>query len=195
MDAGSSPAYKFDTNGIFQLWQTGDAGFNPANPYRNSQATYFLPSMDEWYKAAFYNSTTGDYRDYPSADGNQPTAVSSGTTVNTAVYDQTLATGPADIMLAGGLSPYGTMAQGGNAWEWEETDFDLMNGTGLSDRGFRGGSWISNFANLSSSDRGFITPSRVSETVGFRVASVPEPSSLLLGLFAIALVVLKCRMF
>ena len=37
------------------------------------------------------------------------------------------ATGPADITLAGGLSPYGTMGQGGNVYEWEETDFDLVN--------------------------------------------------------------------
>ena len=51
-------------------------------------------------------------------------AVASGVAAGTAVYNQP---GPADIFLAGGLSPYGTMAQGGNADEWEETELDLVN--------------------------------------------------------------------
>lgn len=41
--------------------------------------------------------------------------------------DQTIAAGPADITLAGGLSPYGTMGQGGNVYEWMETEDDLAN--------------------------------------------------------------------
>ncbi len=181
-DNGGSPAYKFDSGGFFQLWQSGDAGYNSANPYRNTEAGYYLPSMDEWYKAAYFDSTTNSYGDYPSADGSQPTAVGSGAAANTAVYDQPFAAGPADILLAGGMSPSGTVGQGGNVWEWEETDYDLMNGSGLDDRGFRGGSWRSNFANLRSLDRGFITPTRASETVGFRVASnIPEPSTVLLA--------------
>ena len=52
-DSGSTPAYNVDGGGNFQLWQPGDAGYNPNNLYRNSQAKYFLPSMDEWYKAAY----------------------------------------------------------------------------------------------------------------------------------------------
>jgi len=81
-DSGSTPAYKFDGGGNFQLWQSGDAGYNPDNLYRNSQARYFLPSTDEWYKAAYYNADTGTYGDYPppmvlflrqSAVARQPT--------------------------------------------------------------------------------------------------------------------------
>ena len=53
--SGSMPAYKFNA-GNFELWQSGDAGYNPNNLYRNSLATYFLPSMDEWYKAAYYDA-------------------------------------------------------------------------------------------------------------------------------------------
>jgi sulfatase modifying factor 1 len=59
---GYSPAYKFavqpgqggyNSNAQIQLWQISDQGYNVANRFRNSQARYFLPSMDEWYKAAY----------------------------------------------------------------------------------------------------------------------------------------------
>ncbi|MEI6538751.1 MAG: hypothetical protein WCO86_04380 [Planctomycetota bacterium] len=46
-----------------------------------------------------------------------PTAVASGTDANTAVYDGQ--SGPADVNLTGGLSPYGIMGLGGNVFEWE----------------------------------------------------------------------------
>ena len=97
-----------------ELWVSGDAGYNPNNLFRNSLAQYFLPSVDEWYKAAYYDPTSGVYYDYPTGSDSAPTAVASGTAAGTAVYGQAVATGPADITLAGGLSPYGTMGQGGN---------------------------------------------------------------------------------
>jgi len=75
------------------------------------------------------------------------------------------------------------MGQGGNAFEWEETDFDLMNGSGSSSvLGGRGVIWGSGDSNiLSSSARGGGDPAVEGNGVGFRVASVPEPSTLLLG--------------
>ena len=191
---GSPPVYKFalqpgeigySSNANIELWTISDAGYNPNNLYRNSLARYFLPSVDEWYKAAYYDPTSSVYYDYPTRSNSAPTAVASGTAADTAVYNQATATGPADITLAGGLSPYGTMGQGGNVFEWEETDFDLVNGPTLSssDRGVRGGSWVSSSSSLSSSFRNIDNPSGVGLLrVGFRVASsaVPEPSTLLL---------------
>jgi hypothetical protein len=116
---GSVRAYKFDiqpgevgydANANIELWTSSDVGYNPNNLYRNSLARYFLPSVDEWYKAAYYDPSLGVYYDYPTGSDTPPTAVASGTAAGTAVYDQA---GPADIMLAGGLSAYGTMAPGG----------------------------------------------------------------------------------
>ena len=83
---GSTPAYKF-VSGNFQLWQPGDAGYDPNNLYRNSLAKYVLPSMDEWYKAAYYDPS-GVYYDYPTGSDTAPTPVVSGTTAGTAVYGQ-----------------------------------------------------------------------------------------------------------
>ena len=102
-------------------WQPGEAGYNAANPLRNSTAKYFIASSDEWYKAAFYSPTKAAYNFYPQPDDGidgapPPTPVAGGTVG--AVYGQT---GPADVNNAGGLSAYGTMGQGGNAYEWTES--------------------------------------------------------------------------
>jgi hypothetical protein len=204
---GSMPAYKFalqpgevgySANANILLWDASDDGYNPNNLYRNSLARYFLPSADEWYKAAYYdpsaNGGAGGYWNFATGSDTAPTAVASGTAGGTAVYGQPptpSATGPADITLAGGLSPYGTMGQGGNVDEWEETDFDLVNGpTGSSARAYRGGSWDENSSILSSSFRTNENPSSIGRfSIGFRVAStsepiVPEPCSMLMGALA-----------
>lgn len=46
---GNVPAYKFDPNGVFQLWDPNDAGYNANNRYRNNLTKYVLPSADEWF--------------------------------------------------------------------------------------------------------------------------------------------------
>lgn len=193
-DSGSTPAYKFNGS-TFELWSAGDSGYNPDNLFRNSEAKYFLPSADEWYKAAFYNPDTGSYGDYPTANGLLPTAVASGTTANTAVYGGTgIANGPADITQAGGLSPYGTMAQGGNVAEWEESSFDLLNNSSSSARGNRGGFWLNPAFSLSSSWRNGSNPAlSESSFLGFRVASIPEPSTALLGILTTVGLLLRRR--
>ncbi len=192
---GFTPAYKFavqpgeggySANANIDLWQSGDAGYNSANPFRNDLAHYFLPSADEWYKAAYYDPTGSSYFNYATGSDTAPTPVASGTTAGTAVYSQALATGPADITLAGGLSPYGTMGQGGNVWEWEETEYDLVNNSPGSSRGLRGGRWYGNSSVLAASYRADINPSSEIYYTGFRVASVPEPGSIALLLCGLA---------
>jgi hypothetical protein len=199
---GSSPAYKFaiqpgqvgySANADIELWDSNDAGYNPNNLYRNRLARYFLPSVDEWYKAAYYDPTGGNYYDYATGSDTLPTAVASGTAAGTAVYDQPLSIGPADITLAGGLSPYGTMGQEGNVYEWEETDMDLVNDSSSSVRGVRGGEWGFSSIVLSSSERFGGNPNAETTKIGFRVASIPEPSSLLLVVMASLGVLLRRR--
>ena len=167
--------------------------YDASNPYRSVRTNFVLPSMDEWYKAAYFDPTAngglGGYFNFPNGSGTAPIAVASGTAANTAVYEQSFAQGPADIMFAGGLSPYGIMGLGGNAKEWEETAFSLHNDSGSRPRAVRGGDW--NYTSpvfLSSSTRNFVfVPAVESLNFGFRVASlssdavaVPEPSSLIM---------------
>ena len=198
---GYQAAYNFTTsnvNDIISLWNVGDGfalGGSSENLFRHKNAPFWLPSMDEWYKAAYYDPGSMTYFDYPSSDGSIPTPVTSGMAPNTAVYGQpgTLDDpGPAEIMSAGGLSPYGIMGMAGNVFEMEETDFLLNNDSGLNFREYRGGSWgvspVNAFAQMSSSSRSSLLPtSDGNGVIGFRVASlssdavaVPEPSSLIM---------------
>lgn len=174
---GNAPAYKFDADGDFQLWQPIDPGYDPSNLFRNQRAMYFLPSADEWYKAAYYDPSTGVYWDYPTGSNAPPIAVGSGTAPGTAMYHQGFFDGPADATQAGGLSPFGTMAQGGNVEEWEESELDGRNDE-LSDyRIRRGGNWDSSAFGLSVSFAAGGFPTQSYDGVGFRVASVvPEPT-------------------
>ncbi len=195
---GFSAAYKFatqpgevgyDSNANILLWEPTDAGYDAANLFRNSQAHYFLPSVHEWYKAAFYdpdaNDGAGGYWDFPTGSDSVPTAVASGTAAGTAVWDQAFEQGPADITLAGGLSPYGVMGQGGNVWEWEETEYDLdQRQWFVCPRGAGGRLELRPSSPTTCPPRSAssVTPSESrSDLIGFRVASIPEPSSLLLG--------------
>ena len=95
---------------------------------------YFLPSVDEWYKAAYYDGQLGVYYEFATGSNTAPTPVASGTTPQTAIYHQrTLAVSTQ----AGGFVTHETMAQGGNVWEWEETEYDHTNNNTHGERGLQ----------------------------------------------------------
>ena len=193
VDAGGTPAYKF-SGSTFDVWVAGDtADYDATNVYRSKRARYFLPSVDEWYKAAYHDAsagTVGTYFNYPTGSDSVPDGIDfeGDTTFDAVFHDGANNPVPNDITDVGLLSPYGTAGQGGNVYEWEETDLDLTNGPspGSSARGVRGGNWKGNSVNLLSSVRVNVFPTVESiGNFGFRVASVvPEPSTLLLGLLA-----------
>jgi formylglycine-generating enzyme required for sulfatase activity len=76
------------------------------------------------------------------------------------------------------------MGQGGNVWEWNESAFDGANSSSSGDRAIRGGFWGFNESRLRSSFRAGAGPSAEDIDIGFRVASVPEPSTAVLVLMA-----------
>ncbi|MEZ6117758.1 MAG: SUMF1/EgtB/PvdO family nonheme iron enzyme [Pirellulaceae bacterium] len=138
------------------------------NEPRAAGATFFLPSENEWYKAAYHDPTaSGEYWDYPTQSNTAPTAASAN--VDNVVGDTT------DVgTYTSATSFYGTFDQAGNLWEWNEA----VKG---SDRGMRGGSWNLSWLDSAASNRDFINPTVEFNFIGFRVASVPEPSSRLYG--------------
>lgn len=177
VSSGSNAAYKFDSNGNFQLWSVNDLGYDSNNLYRNSLATFWLPSTDEWYKGA-YSSVSGAWSN--SLSGRYGLGISSG---------------PVDTTDAGGQTAWGTIGQGGNVWEWLETASDGSNNSTTELRDQRGGSWFSQANAVNSSVRVEQNPFVENEyNTGFRVASVPEPSSLsLLAVGGLALAINKRR--
>ena len=148
---------------------------------RNVEATIFLSSEDEWYKAAYYDAGSASYFDYPTGTNTQtvcapPTATSNRANCNAiALGDLTIVGG-----YPGSPSPYGTFDQGGNVQEWNEAiinDFTIL-------RGVRGGRYASSAGSLNGSARSFGIPTQESDGSGFRLAMiVPEPGS---GLLVIA---------
>jgi len=167
-------------------WQSGDTGFDASNPFRNSNAYYFLPTEDEWVKAAYWNGTNlqtwariGDLR--PGQLG-----------CNYYYYDY--ATDPAGLWAAtnGSSELNGTKNMMGNVWEWMETPYYSGDDVADARRAFRGGSYarvgLGGWFVIQSSYRGPDFPHSEDYDVGFRVASLPEPCSLvLLGLGGLAL--------
>jgi formylglycine-generating enzyme len=140
--------------------------------------TYFIPTEDEWYKAAYYNGNTGAYYDYPTGSNLFPDGVdSAGDAAFEMVFNQGYNQGqPNSVEDSGLASPYGTFGQGGNVLEWNET---LVNGNEY--RGLRGGYWNSSANITSALVRSAAGPGTASLNVGFRVASaVPEPGSIVL---------------
>ena len=205
---GYTAAYKFDVNGSFQLWSPTDAGYNAANKYRNTLAGFFLPNMDEWFKAGYYDPTKtahpvfGKYWGYANQSDTLPTAVANGVSQESAVYGQTFSNGPAVVDNAGGLSYYGTMAQMGNVAEWLENAYDRVNDNVDDYRVMRGGDWGNGTGSISwdavnsvkpDLDPQLYTSVRDQTTIGFRVVMIPEPSALSLLLTSGLVLILRHR--
>ena len=156
-------------------------------PAVNPGATFYVPTQDQWYKAAYYKGggTSAGYWDYATQNDSAPTAVtagstgigSAGSTGNFANIDTTadwnsLNGNVTTVGTNGGASAYGAFDMSGNVGE-------LNDGTGAagSSRGLKGGSWNSSASAVSSSGGVYVGPSYESFTVGFRLASpvsVPE---------------------
>jgi sulfatase modifying factor 1 len=151
----------------------------PSNDFsvtRNASATVFLPSENEWYKAAYYNPATSSYFQYPTSSNSVPTASGPTATPNSANFNLIVVNLTAVGAYTGTTSPYGAFDMGGNVLQWNEA---LVSG---SSRGLRGGGFISGSVSLLSSDRlSFLDPWYESGGIGFRVASIPEPSTLILA--------------
>ena len=179
-------------------------------PARNNGATFYIPTEDQWYKAAYYKggSTSAGYWDYATRSDTAPTAVTADTTGIGSASTGTIGSGTGNfanylgdanwnglerngnvttVGTNGVSSAYGAFDMNGNITEWN----DLTGLVAGSDRGVRGGYWgsFSEFS-LRSSFNQEIAASDESDVYGFRLASpvaVPEPST-----YAMALAGLAC---
>jgi formylglycine-generating enzyme required for sulfatase activity len=174
--AWSGTAWSMTLQAASNAWTLGGT-----NLYRNKDAFYFLPSENEWFKSAYYNPSNSTYYTYPLGSNSAPTVIGAGggTTAGTAVYNQNFFTpfNPAEVERAGGLTPYGVMGGAANVWDWVESSFDGANTNASANRTFRGGAYGQGALLIQSSYRQSVAPATSAADMGFRVASVPEPST------------------
>jgi formylglycine-generating enzyme len=141
---------------------------------RNASATWFLPTENQWYKAAYYDGTAALYYDYPTKSNTAPNNnIPLNDSGNSANYFAGAFTQQESYPLttvggyAASKSPYGTSDQGGNVWEWTETT-----GTTTSLRIRRGGAFDTDASTLNSSYREGYSSSLENESLGFRLATI-----------------------
>jgi formylglycine-generating enzyme required for sulfatase activity len=173
----------------------------------NIGAKFFIPSENQWYKAAYYKGggTNAGYWPYATQSSTLPTSVSAngtgdgsaGNSGNFANYNIGADWNGQDgnvttVGTNGGPSAYGAFDMTGNLAEWND-----LNSSSSSSRGVRGRSWTPGSDNLTSSIRGEFDPSNENLNIGFRLASehVPEPSMMVIGtLFGLGGLMAKRRL-
>ena len=191
--------------------------------HRDVQASYFLPSTSEWYKAAFHKNDgiTANYWAYPTSsdehiysdDPNRLNTPDNTNVANVFFLDDPLDDGFHDGFAVTGSferddtqnyltdvgayslasSPYGTFDQAGNVWEWLEA---INPRSAVAAREIRGGGWYTLSLDSGYTARRrqiFLDPVEEHPNLGFRVASVPEPTTLALASIAAAAVTMLSR--
>ncbi len=156
-------------------------GAGPLFVARNADARYWIPSEDEWYKAAYFDPglpDTSQYWLYPTASNQQPdlsrnTSSDNAANYNSFVYSQKLLNAGSFTQSA---SYFGTLDQAGSLWEW--TDTSIANDQGdLNSNIVRGGSWSLGLLNPGKDVRRDYTPNEIDDDTGFRIAS-SEPATI-----------------
>ena len=176
--------------------------FDPdgSNFLKSADARYWIPSEDEWYKAAYYDpSASGpedDYWLYPTRSDSLP-GNQIGAGANQANFydgDYSVTQSPSNDSSQNYLTPggsysasasyYGTFDQGGNVLEWTDEEERFLMHT-------RGGSWDREEHIMRASVYG--TSERYDKLpgYGFRVATVPEPA--MAGLLMVGSLLLMCQ--
>lgn len=176
-------------SGVYIL--TGPTTISGITRDLNNPNQVFLPSQNEWYKAAYHQPAdeggdSDNYWLYPTASNSVPTLASAtatgdianpGANVVNYGYGADWNSQNGFVTTVGSAGPlsesfYGTSDQGGNVNEWvEPTDAVRL----------RGGDFVSSEAKLRSSYNTALGMTSEGSTIGFRVASpVPEPGSLAL---------------
>jgi formylglycine-generating enzyme required for sulfatase activity len=149
---------------------------------RNPGARWFIPNVNEWYKAGFYDAAADEYYDFATGTSATPNNkmpdFDNGNSAN--FFAQSYMTLDDDFPLADvesyqkSASPYGTLQQNGNAWEWTENYFGQR-------RTINGGGYQNSAAVLRHGGGGVTDAFIYNGSTGFRVAYIPEPT--LVGLF------------
>jgi sulfatase modifying factor 1 len=156
-------------------------GIIPRNPW----ATWWIPIKDEWHKAAYYRGgeTNAGYWAYPTQSDSVPSNTigesANQANYNNGVYSVTQSSSYSGFQnyltdvgsFSNSPSAYGTFDQAGNLVEWIDEAVGV-------DQGVIGGGWAYASGNLLSTAPIYSeVPSVEGQFTGFRLATVPEPST------------------
>lgn len=142
---------------------------------RSVDARVWLPSENEWYKAAYYQPESdggppGNYWRFPMSTMERPSKSEPGSMQATAAA---FSRGFNGILPVGSFSnaksPWGTLDMGGNVWEWTD---EIVHKT---KRVIRGGAAAHTWQKLQSTVRSNASPTRWYPDTGFRLARRAEP--------------------
>ena len=150
---------------------------------RNANADYVIPTLNEWYKAAYYSPASRSYYLYPTSSSAQPSNVLSATGTNNANYYNLGYTDSTNYLTPVGAfadttSPYGAYDMGGEVYQWDE-EIETQQGYGGEFRNLRGGSFDQVYITMESGVSFEAYPtSDLGDNFGIRVSQVPEPTSI-----------------
>ena len=135
---------------LYCNWLGGNYGtsLDDSTGQRNKGAKYFLPTEDEWYKAAYYDPKTKKYKLYPLRDSHK------------IENSEKLAS----------KSSYGMRGTSDHVWEWTESK------VGEAFRGIRSDSWFQG-NNYQAAGRYYSNPNLELGHLGFRVARTSPEST------------------
>jgi formylglycine-generating enzyme required for sulfatase activity len=157
---------------------------NTCNPNTGAAVAYWIPTENEWYKAAHYSPTinnTGSpgyylYATQSSASpgntiGNAANQINVILGINFSVTQVATLSATQNYLtnvgaFTGSASYYGTYDQNGNLYQWNDLD-----GTASAYRGARGSMWFAGTQAAQSILYAGYTPSHSGLDVGFRLAS------------------------
>ena len=182
-------------NGAYNLKQPSNGRTvprNTINPNTRATPTFFIPTENEWYKAAYYNagdvSTNSQmYSTYATGGDTAPTnnaALASSTQpwanyLQGVIYSTTQSNvyyvtqnylSDADAFPDSG-SAYGTLNQTGTLYQWNDLDGRLGKIRGVS-----GGFWAGGSITLQRTCAGQYTANYEGNDVGFRLVGPPQVS-------------------
>jgi len=155
---------------------------NSTNPNTGATPTYWIPTENEWYKAAYYKRGGMDagYWNYATqsdivpgnfigAGSNQANYSNGKLSVTQQNYFSSNQNYLSDVGAFGGSSSsYGTFDQSGNVFEWTDGD-----GTASMARVYRGGGWNDSADRMSRASRQSNHPTAAVYELGFRLAGSP----------------------
>lgn len=166
---------------------------------KNPDASFWIPTQDEWYKAAFFQPASqggdaDDYWLYPTRDNSAPdhghaNFATPGDDL-AAIVDRLKAVGS----YTDAASYFGTFDQAGNVEEWNDSIPDSLSAL----RRIGGGSWFSDWDQIMSAylphpNDGGEDPAFEWFNTGFRLASLSVPEPGVGGIMGVGLLLLARR--